>query len=99
MGKTKVLSDSNIFISALGWKGKPKIIFDKCLNGELGLVISADQLDELVRLMDYPKFNFTEEQKAMFISIILEIATVVEISGKVKIIAGLIISSVAILIY
>ncbi|MBI4152630.1 putative toxin-antitoxin system toxin component, PIN family [Candidatus Woesearchaeota archaeon] len=36
--------------------------------------------------MDYPKFNFTEEQKATFISIILEIATMVEITGKVKVI-------------
>jgi len=36
--------------------------------------------------MDYPKFNFTEEQKARFISIILEIATMVEITGKVKVI-------------
>jgi len=36
--------------------------------------------------MDYPKFKFTEEQKATFISIILEIAKVVEISGEVKVI-------------
>ncbi|MBS3123224.1 putative toxin-antitoxin system toxin component, PIN family [Candidatus Woesearchaeota archaeon] len=86
MGKTKVFLDTNILISALGWKGKPKVIFEKCLHGELVLVTSPNQIEELRRVMDYPKFNFTEEQKARFISIILEIATMVEITGKVKVI-------------
>ena len=36
--------------------------------------------------MDYPKFNFSEEQKVAFISIILEIATMVEIAGKVNVV-------------
>ncbi|MBS3122230.1 putative toxin-antitoxin system toxin component, PIN family [Candidatus Woesearchaeota archaeon] len=86
MGKTKVLLDTNILISALGWKGKPKVIFEKCLHGELELVTSSEQIDELQRAMDYPKFNFTEEQKITFVSIILEIATMVEITGKLEII-------------
>lgn len=86
MGKTKVFLDTNILISALGWKGNPKVIFEKCLHGELELVTSPNQIDELRRVMDYPKFNFTEEQKATFISIILEIARMVEISGEVKVI-------------
>ena len=87
MGKTKVLLDSNIFISALGWKGKPRVIFEKCLHGELELVTSANQLDELMRVMDYPKFKFTEEQKQTMIGIITAIATVVEIPNKLKVIA------------
>ncbi len=86
MGKTKVFLDTNILISALGWKGKPKIIFEKCVGGELELITSPNQISELVRVMDYPKFKFTPEQKAIFISIILEIATVVEILGKVRVI-------------
>ena len=86
MGKTKVLLDTNILISALGWSGKPKVIFEKCLHGELELVTSPNQIEELERVMDYPKFNFTEEQKATFISIILEIATMVEITNKLKVI-------------
>ncbi|MBI2668298.1 hypothetical protein HYX14_00490 [Candidatus Woesearchaeota archaeon] len=36
--------------------------------------------------MDYPKFNLTPEEKETFISLILEIATVVEIPGKVKVV-------------
>ncbi len=86
MGKTKVFLDTNILISALGWKGKPKIIFEKCLQGEVELITSPNQINELIRVMDYPKFKFTPEQKATFISILLEIATMVEISGKVRVI-------------
>jgi len=87
MGKTKVFLDTNILISALGWSGKPKVIFERCLHGELELVTSPNQIEELRKVMDYPKFNFTEEQKATFISIILEIATMVEITGIAKVIA------------
>ena len=86
MGKTKVLLDTNILISALGWSGKPKVIFEKCLHDELELITSPNQIEELRRVMNYSKFNFTKEQKATFIFIIIEIATMVEITGKVKVI-------------
>jgi uncharacterized protein len=86
MGKTQVFLDTNIFISSLGWKGKPRVIFEKCLHGELELVTSADQLDELMRVIDYPKFNFTEDQKQTMLGIITTIATVVEIPKKLKVI-------------
>ena len=87
MGKTKVVLDTNILISSFGWSGKPRIIFEKCLNEELDLVTSPNQIGELKRVIGYPKFQFTEKQKAMFISIILDIATVVEIPGQVHVIA------------
>lgn len=86
MGKTKVLLDTNILISALGWNGKPRQIFQECINGRLELVTSPEQIAELCRVMNYPKFNFTEYQKDTFVSIILEIASMVEITGKVKVI-------------
>ncbi len=84
MGTTKVLLDTNIIISALGWAGKPREIFQKCLSGELELITSLQQLDELMRVMDYPKFNFSEEQKLTILGIITAIATIVEITGQMK---------------
>ena len=65
MGKTKVTLDTNILISAFGWKGKPKQVFAKALKGEVELVISDKQFDELERVLDYPKFSFTEKQRAI----------------------------------
>ncbi len=86
MGAPKVLLDTNILISALGWNGNPREIFLKCVRCELELVTSPEQLNELRRVMDYPKFMFTEEQKETFITILLNIATMTEISGSLKVI-------------
>lgn len=86
MGKKKIILDTNILISALGWKGKPKQIFKQVLEKELELVISQKQLQELKRVMNYPKFSFTENQKTKFLSILLEIANIVETHDNLDII-------------
>lgn len=86
MGKKKVVLDTNILISALGWQGKPKEVFRKCVSGEEELITSVQQLNELKRVMEYPKFSFTKEQKERFLGIILEIATVVKTTGIIKVI-------------
>lgn len=86
MGKEKIVVDTNILISALGWEGNPKELFRKFINGEFELIISQKQLEELKRVMDYPKFKFTEQQKSKFLTIINTIATVVEIKGTLHVI-------------
>ena len=86
MGKTKATLDTNILISALGWKGKPKQVFVKMLKGEIKLVISDKQFDELERVLDYPKFLFTEEQKKRFKALVLSVATLVTPKEKISIV-------------
>ncbi len=86
MGKKRIVLDTNIFISALGWEGKPREIFRRVLDGEFGLIISQSQIEELERVLAYPKFKFTEEQKSRFLTIIFEIAEVVKTSHKIDII-------------
>ena len=86
MGKKKVTLDTNILISAFGWNGKPKQIFQKCINEELELITSNEQISELQEAINYPKFNFREDEKNKFLSIILEIATIVRITGKLNIV-------------
>jgi len=83
MGKTKTTLDTNILISALGWEGNPKKVFDKVVNGEIELVISDEQFNELTETLDYPKFQFTEEQKDRFKSLVLELATFVKPVEKI----------------
>lgn len=86
MGKKKVILDTNILISALGWKGNPRIIFDRVINGKIELIISFKQIGELLRVMEYLKFRFTEEQKNKLLSILLEVATLVMTTSKVDVI-------------
>tara|TARA_Y100000310_G_scaffold341490_1_gene440799 strand:- start:2237 stop:2653 length:417 start_codon:yes stop_codon:yes gene_type:complete len=85
MGK-KVVLDTNILISAFGWEGNSKQIFNKIIEGDLELITSSEQFKELSRVLDYPKFDFTEEQKTRFKSLILEISKFVYPKEKVSII-------------
>jgi len=78
MGKTKATLDTNILISALGWTGNPKQVFDKVVNGEVELFISNEQFDELSEAIEYPKFQFTQQQKDRFKSLILELSNFVK---------------------
>jgi uncharacterized protein len=86
LGKRKVTLDTNILISALGWKGNPHKILQKVIDGEIELFISHDQFDELSRVLDYPKFDFTDEQKTRFKELISKIATLVRTSRKLDIV-------------
>ena len=86
MGKTKIVLDTNILISALGWEGKPKEIFRRVLAREFELILAEKQLEELKEVMNYPRLGFLEAQKTAFLNILLQIATIVETKGKLKII-------------
>ncbi len=86
MGKKRIVLDTNILVSALGWEGKPRGIFKKVLNEEFELVICEKQVEELKRVIDYPKFSFTEDQKSRFLEIILAAARVVVTSDKLDVI-------------
>lgn len=86
MGKKKIVVDTNTLISAFGWEGKPHNIIRKILNEEIEMIISQQQIEEVKRVLDYPKFNFSDEQKSRFLSIVYGIANIVEISETLKII-------------
>ena len=87
MGKrTKATLDTNILISALGWRGNPHRVLQKVVDGEIELFISTEQFEELARVLDYPKFDFTEEQKVRFKALILAIANIVEPKRRLDIV-------------
>ena len=86
MGKEKIIIDTNIYISALGWEGKPKKILNKVLAGEYELILSIKQLEEIKRVLNYPKLGFTEEQKNRFLLLLHQIATVVKTKSELDII-------------
>ncbi len=86
MGKKKVVIDNNNLISALGWSGKPRELLQKVIDKEVELVISVKQLDELKRVLNYPKFKFTEQQKTKFLEILSEISTIVKTKSTLDIV-------------
>lgn len=83
----RVVFDTNVFISALGWDAKPEACLEQVLHGQAEGYISPAMLDELQRVMDYPRFKFTEDEKQSFLEIILASFHVVTPSVDVSVVA------------
>ena len=53
----KVVLDTNTIVSAIGWEGAPRRILFAVRDGRHQLVTSPDLLDELTRVLRYPKLR------------------------------------------
>jgi len=84
MGKKKIILDTNLYISALGWGGKPKEIIDRVIKGDYELFLSKNQLKEIKKVLNYPKFEFTENQKQKFLQLLNQLAIIIETKEKVN---------------
>ncbi len=82
-----MLLDTNIIISAFGWEGKPKEIFRKITDGKVRLITSNAQLDEIKRVVQYPRLHLTEDQQKNISASISELADIVHTTGEVDLIA------------
>ncbi len=74
----KIVLDTNVIVSAFGWRGAPYHILRRCIRGDFRLHLSTALLDETNRVLAYPKLEFSRSQIDEFIALIVEIAAVVE---------------------
>jgi putative PIN family toxin of toxin-antitoxin system len=51
----RIVADTNTVVSGLGWRGAPARIIDMVTAGKLTLITSPPLLDELARVLRYPK--------------------------------------------
>ena len=58
----RAVLDTNVLISALLFTGTPSLLVSAWQAGRLKPVISADVLDEYVRVLSYPKFKLTDQE-------------------------------------
>lgn len=71
MPGTRVVVDTNILVSALGWKGNERKALDKILYNDFVLLISPDLIDELTSVITREKFNFIpQNEKLEFLMLI-----------------------------
>jgi putative PIN family toxin of toxin-antitoxin system len=59
MGTQRIVIDTNVIISAIGWGGTPLQVIDAVLAGDFVLVLSEKQLAEIERVARYPKLQFS----------------------------------------
>ena len=76
MGKERLVIDTNIFIFAIGWGGKPKQLLDHVLSHDCTITMSICQFAELRRVLDYKKLGFTEAEKTRTLAIISMLSTI-----------------------
>ncbi|MBI2358934.1 MAG: putative toxin-antitoxin system toxin component, PIN family [Deltaproteobacteria bacterium] len=53
----KVVLDTNALVSAIGWEGAPARILLACRAGRFSLFTSPQLLEELTRVLTYPKLR------------------------------------------
>ena len=86
MGKKRIVLDTNVIVSAFGWEGNARNILDKATRGIFDIILSSQQYQEIKRVLDYPKFKFSEGQKSRFLSVLAEICIIIETEEKLGII-------------
>ena len=73
-----VVVDTNTLVSGLGWSGPPSVIVDALLAGGLVLVSSPPLLDELERVLAYPKLAHFFDDPVGFTALVRSVADVVK---------------------
>ena len=53
----RAVLDTNTIVSGFGWGGPPAAVLDAALDGRFELVTSPALLDELHRVLSYPKLQ------------------------------------------
>lgn len=57
----KIVLDTNTLVSAIGWEGPPARILRACRAGQFSLITSPPLLDELTRVLTYPKLRLVAQ--------------------------------------
>lgn len=74
---TRVVLDTNIIVSGLGWRGASHDIVHACLDHRYELLLSPDLLVEIDRVLRYPKFRFSSSEIVDYLALLTEAAEVV----------------------
>ena len=85
MIKTIVVLDTNIFISAVFWEGKPYILVKKAINQEIIVFISAHIIEEIRKVL-VRDFNLTKQEIDDIVSAVLYFTHLIEPKEKVDVI-------------
>ncbi len=82
----RLVVDTNIMISALGWRGQEYTLMNMIFEGEADLYFSPEILSEFQKVAKRPRFGFTGDDIEEYIVALLEIGTLVVPENRVEII-------------
>ncbi|MBI2653033.1 putative toxin-antitoxin system toxin component, PIN family [Candidatus Woesearchaeota archaeon] len=85
MNKTIVVFDTNIFISAVFWEGKPYSVVKKAINQEIVVFISNYIIDEIRKVLTRD-FNLEKQEIDDIVNAVLYFTHLIEPKESVKVI-------------
>lgn len=77
MGPVGVVVDTNVLVSALGFRGTPLEALLRMFDGDIQLLASEATLTELDRVLGYDHLPFTEDDRIGYVSILAREAELV----------------------
>ncbi len=78
MGPAPLLvCDTNVLVSAIGWRGPEREVYLRVRSGALRLATSPALLDELERVLGYPKFGLEDLEVTAFVDDVISQADTV----------------------
>ena len=83
---TRAVLDTNTIVSGIGWGGTPGAVLDAALAGHFEIVTSPALLDELRRVLAYPKLRAVIGDADEFIKLLALAAIVVTTTETVEIV-------------
>ncbi len=82
----RVVLDTNVIVSAIIAKGKPRELFQKGITHEYILVTPDVVLHELVKVLMRPKFKTSEEEIQRIISTLIQSSEIVETTSRYRVV-------------
>jgi uncharacterized protein len=83
----KILLDTNVWLSALFWKGEANKLLNNFISKKIKILISEDILKEFVEILNREeKFQVGNEEQENLIRGILAIAEMIDVKTKLNII-------------
>jgi len=86
MGSLRVIFDTNVLVSAIGFGGKPWDCLVVAFVGDVEMVTADAAVAEFERVLGYDRLPFTEAEREQYPTLIREEATVVDPTQSVQVI-------------
>ncbi len=82
----RVVLDTNVIVSAIIAKGKPRELFQKGISHEYILVTPEQVLQELAKVLTRPKFKTSQEESQRIISTLIHSSETVETTSRYRVV-------------
>ena len=86
MGSLRVVFDTNVLVSAIGFGGKPWDCLVLAFVGDIEMVTAEAAIAEFERVLGYDRLPFTEAERDQYPALIRAEATVVDPDESVQVI-------------